>query len=813
MEIIINGEALDLPPGFSIEIEDSNPVYNERGSQSIPATVPATRQNNRILSFPARIDAGIDPNNPERVARIQNGAYIRQGVMNITEAGKKEGITFNIGFDNSTAYAKWQTRKLSELSSLPTYIPPEDPVRSPVDMCLDYLYRIYQKPEPAKDDFAVFPLAIGKEEKSSDSDSKYWEILNVPGRHGLAQPAKVNRMLNGELTEVSAPDGYCVSPFLRVWRIIELIFADIDIDIDSNPFKDDTELARLVVLNNAADTVCIGEIRYQDLMPGCSVEEFMNALWVRFGLVYDINFDRMSVTLRFIKDIIRNIGRYDITPLITGYEKITYNPPQYVKLTAQTSIDGAAPACERFEDFIRNLDIRSVKLGNDVSQWRNDGQLWTGDISDNGGYIYPDDPDNPEYPDPPDPDYEPDDDRDDGRDERTSASRTFSSRSLSDRASYNPDSCTLAREFITGNWYKLDSENGKTKQSSSSFFNWDPQTDGLDAFELSSDDEFVPLIRVSNIGAGTGNEINDILPAYLSGSRHYHSYIKNGNDSESDKDSTPLSFLFAYTKDSKTFGRLNAEGPDGKKLILDDGSTPELSLLFQFKDGLFARFWRDFDEILRHGNRTVEVAARLNKLEFPRLDMLSAVRLRNIPCLIDTLSYSLPTPSRSISMEMKLRTIFPQGKYDIKTEQNIPDFAAVARHLEWRLKSDTFGESIDSIETRKSASDRYIVQSGYTSHGTQGDEWLIDHRSAVLTGMKRGAVTWENDSALNPPVYAGQRFPRTYEALLHYDIYEIHHMGFDSEGNDDIELDDRAIGSVEISVEYSVLLVGRWVND
>ena len=106
MEITINGEALDLPSDFSIEIEDSNPIYNERGSQSIPATVPTTRRNNRILSFPARIDAGIDPNNPERIAQIQDGAYIRRGAMNITEAGKKEGITFNVRFDNSTAYAK-----------------------------------------------------------------------------------------------------------------------------------------------------------------------------------------------------------------------------------------------------------------------------------------------------------------------------------------------------------------------------------------------------------------------------------------------------------------------------------------------------------------------------------------------------------------------------------------------------------------------------------------------------------------------------------------------------------------------------------
>jgi len=278
MEITINGEALDLPSDFSIEIEDSNPIYNERGSQSIPATVPTTRRNNRILSFPARIDAGIDPNNPERIAQIQDGAYIRRGAMNITEAGKKEGITFNVGFDNSTAYAKWQKKKLSELSNLPTYTPDLSQQGYPIDLLLDELYRIYQKPDPQKDDFAVFPLAVNNESTGSDKDKKiYWEVLNLVGSRGLEQPTKVKRLINGEITEVSVPEGYMVSPFLRVWRILELIFADMGLTLVTNPFAQSLELSRLVVLNNAADSCCRASIRYADLMPDSTVEEFLNA--------------------------------------------------------------------------------------------------------------------------------------------------------------------------------------------------------------------------------------------------------------------------------------------------------------------------------------------------------------------------------------------------------------------------------------------------------------------------------------------------------------------------------------------------------
>ena len=50
IKILIKGEALDLPEGFSMAVEDTNPIFNDQGSQSIPATVPPTRRNNRLTS-------------------------------------------------------------------------------------------------------------------------------------------------------------------------------------------------------------------------------------------------------------------------------------------------------------------------------------------------------------------------------------------------------------------------------------------------------------------------------------------------------------------------------------------------------------------------------------------------------------------------------------------------------------------------------------------------------------------------------------------------------------------------------------------
>lgn len=816
LEIRVNNEPLDLPAGFSVELEDTNPIFNERGSQSVPATVPATSVNERLLAFPTRIDAGEDPNQPERVAIVSDGAYIRRGLVNVTTAGVAEGITFNVGFDNSTAYNRWSNKKLSELSTLPTVQGNDVGFQNGVEGILNYLFSLYSRPEPERDPLAIFPVAVGNESVQVDSETKiYWEVLNAPNNSGggLRPLNRVKRVIDGVVTDVTVPDGYCVTPFLRVWKLLELVFADLGVTIVSNVFRTDPEFNRLVVLNNAADAVCIGLIRYADLVPDCTVSEFLNALWVRFGLTYNINYDTKRATLRLLRDIITAPAALDMVNLSTGPELINYEARQYVKLSAKTSLEGAAPATERFEDFVKGLDVRGVHLGVHVSQWTfidngSGGGRWDGDVRDD--FWEMEDPD-PDYPDPdyPEPDYpEPDDDRDDGRDDYSRAAPA----TQAETSTASTSNTFLAREFITGTWFKLDSSNKTVRASSSSFFNWDPATPDLDPLDLTSDDECVPIMRVNTVGLGTGNYFNNKCPAYLTGARHYHSYIKGSEDAEDTGESTPLAFCIAYNVGGKTFGRINPEGDDGKPLTMDDGSHPTLSLLFQFKDGLFAQFWAGYDEILRHGNRSVEVPAMIDKMEFSRLDTLEPVVFRGIRCLIDSLTYQLPT-GKEIRADLKLRTISTHGNYNIKAEQNVQDFSAAARHLEWFLKSETFSEDMLTVIANKvEAARKYRNDNNYQPHGVEGDYYDVTAAGAIPKSITRAYPTWQTDTTKPTPAAPGNLNTRKYKALLTYDIYEVHDMSY-QDGPEDYELDETPMGEVTITVEYTVQLIARWVND
>ena len=90
----------DLQNDFSIEIEDTSPIYNERGSQSVPATLPASRNNLSLITHVHRPDSTYSPAPDARVT-VSDGVYNRIGKMNITQASKSGGIVSNIGL-NST---------------------------------------------------------------------------------------------------------------------------------------------------------------------------------------------------------------------------------------------------------------------------------------------------------------------------------------------------------------------------------------------------------------------------------------------------------------------------------------------------------------------------------------------------------------------------------------------------------------------------------------------------------------------------------------------------------------------------------------
>ena len=732
MNLNYEGINLDLKNNFSMSIEETSPIFNDYGTQSISAQLPPTLRNLKAFRWPGRLDTVADPNNRRRPVTVEDGVLQKRGVINVTEVSLLVGITFSIGFDESTAYSAWMDKKLKELADLPEVFNTHDGwIRE-----FDELYRYGDISDP----FAVFPVALSREEEGSDEKLKktYWEMVNVPNSTGsMRPPGKVNRIIDGTKTEVTVPAGYGLTPFLRVWRVLELIFADLGVEIKENPFKG-SDLARLVVLNNVADAVCRGWVSYAELLPDCTVQDFMHALWVRFGLTYHVDSEERTVRLRLLDDILQESPQLEIDPYTSSPERnIIYEGAKYIKLSASTGIDGAAPACERYEDYIAGLSLDNLHVGSNIADWHpaSSGSGWEGEIYDGEEWEpdYPDDRDPGDYRDPWD-DYYYEDDRDHDR----AYTRGETRASEPTRQALNADFKTwIGRETVTGRWWKLDMENGKTRDSSSSFFSWDPATPGIDPEELSSDDECVPIEKVSTGATGTTHPFSDYVPAYLVGARHFHSYIR-GNDSTnegSSGDTTPLAFVWAYNLDRKTVGRIAPEQMDGTEIEMEDGGDRGTTLYFQFGDGLFARYWRRYDEMLRHGMRTVELDVRLSKKEMKKIDILRPVVYKGCLCLIDKMEYTLPAKDK-VAIRVSLKTISTLGNYDIDKEQGIPAVemvgvgnAWVLRECDWQAVEDALQPDLDREAWLKFKSALKHLE----WHG-EGEELVVDPQGVYAVG-------------------------------------------------------------------------------
>lgn len=246
----------------------------------------------------------------------------------------------------------------------------------------------------------------------------------------------------------------------------------------------------------------------------------------------------------------------------------------------------------------------------------------------------------------------------------------------------------------TGRWFKWDEDNKRLTYSSSSFFSWDRKTDNIEDNELTSDDECVPMDFAPN----------DILsPQYLADYVHRYTYLKtssNNDDEDSEKVETPLSFVFAFTSSQNSkypFGSVLPYTSEGEEVVLKDGSKHTISLLFQYKNGLFINFWKKYDAIIRHSFNQVEANVLLPVHQLMGMDILTPVALRGQYLLFDGFSYSLPA-NKNVPVDLTLRTLRLIAPLNLDEEHYIKDFGSTL--YVWKLVRNTQAE-VQKIKSRK----------------------------------------------------------------------------------------------------------------
>lgn len=674
MRIDINNQSLDLPDGFTIDIEDKSPIFNDRGSQTIPVTLPPTPRNLAALGFPHRIDITTRPLGGATASpitcRVTTGAWSRTGQVNVISASHDEGITINIGFDNSEAYSQWQGKSLRQLTL------PKEQFSSTAALCA-HLTQVWAAGYDPEAPYALPEVIIDNPSATVNSQEQFYPvILNQYNVQLITSQRTETQLIDSKPTRVALPEGYGVTPMLYLWRVVEFVFAEFGFTVTDNPFATDPSLRRLITLNNTADAATTPTLDWADLMPDVTVEQFLDTLWARFGMVYHVNSERRTVAIRLIRDVVADTPQVDITPLTTSWPLVTYQQPRQLRLSAPTSFEGAAPPAERYEDFIHNQPTPT-----DVARFSDD------------------------------------------------------------------ITTSLVYERTTARYYKWDRVNVANQFVGSAHFNWDRKTASVEDYDITANDESLPMMWVGD----------HLAPAYLAGALHRHTYIRIANKpQQEDKQQTPLAIAIALPTSHPTVlgATITPYDNQGRRI-----SFP-FSLTWQRTDGLFVTFWKTYDAILRHAMHQVEVTARL---PLTSLNPLTPVSLQGHPMLIDSVHYAaaLSQPHTGhINATITLRTLRALKPMDLETEQQVMDGTQTASGLMWQQQSSTLADRINVLLQQHLADARTEAVSDYGLIGTVS----VESRGHTVNYD----ITPETDPEVrdNPPQTAGLALQRQYTARV-----------------------------------------------
>lgn len=580
----------DMPSSFGIDVEDTSPIFNEQGSRTVATELPHSARNAKLTKYIYRLDNALSPASDTQVS-IHDGPYRRKGTMNIIQISKKNS-TANIGFDESEIYSALSSVSLRSLTGLP--------ILQPSGGVTDLIHHMNEVMlEKIADPFHVFQICVSlPSAERYGVETFFAEYLNreIYGTsmydYVLNGKARTETyVINSSIVETKVPAGYGITGFLKVSWILNKIFEHFGYTLEDNPFENDPQLSRLVVLNNSADAIVKGSLNYVDMLPDCTVNEFLQALYCRFGNVYFINGQAKTVRCKLIDEIVSSPGSDDWSNLKASNPTIYVNEPKQLKLSAATSIVGAAsaisatPATDSFKKFL-------LKYDNTVSSTLGQGSL---------SYWAP-----------------------------------------------------------TGTFYERGIVSGERKSISSDFFPWD-QGDTISYEDISSIDECLPM-------KADGPDDMFHCPAYLFGKQHKYTNIESSDveiDAE-EKHTTPLCFCFKVPPSAWDYpiGSPRCYTPSGNLI-----PGFEFSMTFVGDRGLFNRFWRKYDAILRWSNNTVETNINLHHA-ISSVDMSKPIVIDGQRLLVDTVRYTLPL-KRSQPATVRLRTLRLLQPYNLSDQQII----------------------------------------------------------------------------------------------------------------------------------------------
>lgn len=379
--------------------------------------------------------------------------------------------------------------------------------------------------------------------------------LNQLGENGTdGYPLLYNAQARTETVDektISLSPGFYITPFIRANHLLREIFAYWGYTLADNFFTQTIPFSDMVFLNSTIDTIVKNEIRYSQIVPDCMVTTILNVYRYRFCCEFVPDEVNKIMNIILFDDILKSKADTDLGKNVVG--KYTVNHPAQFKQLKLSCEHIDPPALNSESETTGRPVFLSAKKEDSGDSFKTLSEL------------------QKKYPD----------------------------------AEFNPISGEFIRTGFQG-IIKVEQRLG--------YITMDYYSGGtLEAESKESPDAAAVMVYVPKRGADRpGTTAKNQVYVYIGKGRALNSSIildtVNDSNSEetlkkesSDEELRPI-LCFVRSDGKRDYGTVLNMDADGNRLW-------NYTLAYHGLDGLFERFWRNYDNLLR--NSLLDVQANL----------------------------------------------------------------------------------------------------------------------------------------------------------------------------------------------------------
>lgn len=354
MRIICEKGEFELPVDFQVQYQLNNVAISDAGEQTAPLTLPGTPHNMSLIGHSWRPDSLVKPLEDLDVFVI-DGWMIRPCNMGIHSASGTEGIECTLYLDSGSLYSRMGNTRLNWFGwpevKCPDYdtVTHEERVRWLVGELKDEFFN-----STCERDWCVVALRTtkdvtwvtpGGEEHATklvlNDYAKYTKLEHHTFPPMDYSDADSPSELDGEKTgrtwrtdgaDVKVGLGFGMTAFLRVRYMLDFLFGYYGYAFDHGEISSVIEDYDLIcVVNNVADAIYAGRLKYRQLVPDVTVKEFLSETQKIFGGVFVFDEPGRRVHFHTYEKLLTLAPDFDLTPYACGealLEKPEFGRPE-----------------------------------------------------------------------------------------------------------------------------------------------------------------------------------------------------------------------------------------------------------------------------------------------------------------------------------------------------------------------------------------------------------------------------------------------------------------------------------------------------